>query len=152
MKTLFIALSLFFSGLLMSFNHQVEDPAPEIGLINTKAGNSNSPAITIKIDLGRKKRNCTGLGICGFRGFETVKFGASNMAVARNVNGRLSLEFVAKTISFKDMKRYFNRRFVMEEAVEIPNSIRTKLGLRQAIIPAGKFRLKMVKGNPVVTF
>lgn len=107
-------------------------------------GASIGPKITIEIEIGRRKRECKGLGICNVSIDGKVINWGSEPSKARAVawieGGNLRVEFDKNTIESGTFQTFFaSDYFKMEEEFDLPAEVASALGISSYTIKAGTY-------------
>ena len=143
MKTLFLLLVLPFS-LMMSNQKDSTNLDNNPTTIESK----RSVKVEVEMELGRKKKGCSGFGICsisGSAGIKGILDGNRVRATLIAQNGNVtSINFHANSMNKSTRKNYFSSRvFVVEE--NFSQSLRTKKGKIVLNLKTGKYKLKRSK-------
>ena len=110
--------------------------------INEQADfDEDGPTVVIRVELGRKSKDCKGVGICD------VKFGlersAGNATGHINNDDEFILEIDASKFSSQELKEHLNgKSFTMGESFKLPKKICNKLGVNSYTIAKGKYKVK----------
>jgi len=107
-------------------------------------GASIGPKITIEIEIGRRKRDCKGLGICKISIDGKVTNWENEPSRARAVawmeGGKLRVEFDKNTIESGTFQTFFaGDYFKMEEEFDLPAEVASALGISSYTIKTGNY-------------
>ena len=106
-----------------------------------------SATINVTVYLGRKKKNCTGFGICEVSvewGFKPAPGNDPRVAAgtASIENGRLQIAFNRSSIESNTFQTYFGENMIkMEEDFVLPAEVIAALGVNSYTIKAGTYTI-----------
>ena len=113
------------------------------------------PTIRIELDLGRKSKGCTKVGICVIK-IEielNVRPNHGNGTATINENGGLAIIFESASMDKETVKNHFGSGFfVLEEDYIVDGDVAEKLGIDSYTIKAGKYAAKQTKEGFNVNF
>lgn len=120
-------------------------PGVKMEAVNTEPVGINPPTtITIVVNLGRKKKDCKGFGICDIDidvDWKPIPLGTNKVnGYISVVNGKVNIEFDRASMSQGVSNTYFpNGRFTLEENFALPPSVCNALGITGYTIKAGTY-------------
>ena len=125
----------------------ITDNLGKIDLSNNNCG----PKIVICIEIGRKRKGCTGFGICGIEIGVELSVPENNKVKANAWidGGTLRVEFDKSTLTSDTYQTYFKSGvFKIEEDVDLASEVANALGISAYTIRAGEYNLAQLKTNP----
>ena len=102
--------------------------------------------LNIRLELGRRSKDCRGLGICD------ISFGLNSNALARIIpkSDILQVEFPMEFVK-NNPHQFENDIFILEEDLEISDETSRELGsTRPLLIPKGKYELESTEYSLVI--
>lgn len=117
--------------------------------IGQKTDNCNIK-IVICIELGRKRKGCTGLGICDIDVYIDGRAINNNQvkADAWMEGGKLQVNFDKSSMSYETYQTYFGTgSFKMEEDFVLPPEIVTALGINSYTVRTGNYAISLSTTN-----
>lgn len=146
MKAILIALVLPF---IMFFADETTTATADFGPgIEENFDMPKKVDVEVEIDLGRKKKGCSGFGVCkisGSAGFKGVFEGASAIAVASTENGQItSLNFRRSSMNKETLSRFFaGSHFIVGENFTASFSHKGQRFIMN--LKAGKYRIQKTR-------
>lgn len=143
MKKIFI---LFLSSIiaLPAFQTQARTVLPSFA-------DEVGPIITVTVELGRRKKDCHGLGICKIYvewGESDAKVSGSAVGKAWIDGGRLHMELSKNSIEPGTFDTYFSSGiFKMEEELTLSDEVVSALGVNSFTIKAGNYTISSETGS-----
>jgi hypothetical protein len=145
MKTLIFALVFPFAFFLSSENDNLDSTKlVEVNNLVKKV------EVDVEVDFGRKKKGCSGLGVCGVilsTGITGIMEGSGSRATLTVKDGvATGINFHRNSMSNETMKKYFaGKAFVIEE--DFTTTIMDKEKKYTLNLKAGKFEIKKSKNG-----
>ncbi len=149
MKNLLFICLLFLFGALTP-NNAIANTIPSTNPVEEVGEKPIN--ISIKVDFGRKKKNCRGFGICSITVDIDIDFPlpfpyASNggAGMASSVKGNLVLDIDKSSMTVETMARFLSEdTFEVDEDFTISRDLMKSLGLRNAVVKAGTYDVEDV--------
>jgi hypothetical protein len=122
-----------------------------------KLSEPNGTTVTVHLELGRKKHDCTGFGICASVDItlelSSVVSSGGNAEITINQDGSLQVNFKKSSMTAETIKKYFSQQyFIVEEDFALSTSICSALGTKSYTIKTGKYPVKSTETHYSVKF